>query len=243
MSRDLYEAEGRRPEEICCMVSPFSVETRQFDASVEEARLVDELNRMSMKERLKIEEEVHGVADKFNEDPVAMDRLLEAMEAQIRKNKKKSAYERAVFLSPTRVKDRKFWMMFIRAESYDPVQAAQRFVRYFEVKLELFGLDRLVKDITFDDLDDEPQAVIASGRLWYQREKDRSGRGIIVSNMNSDVGPTSAFSLVSKPHIRQAQTPYQTIQAISPSSYRPLTISNFIDLLCIPSRCKRFGIP
>jgi hypothetical protein len=184
-------------EEICCMTNPFRMEKRKFDTSLEESLLVEQLNKMSMQERLKIEEEVHGVADRIYEDPTEMAKLLERMDRELRKIKKKQAYDKATFLSPAHVKDPKLLMRFIRSERYDPVKAAIRMIKYFELKLELFGPDRLVKDITFEDLDSEAQAVIASGRIWFTRHKDRSGRGVCISNLNSEVRATSTFSLVS----------------------------------------------
>ena len=48
----------------------------------------------------------------------------------------------------------KLLMSFLRAVEGQPKQAAKRLARHFETKLDLFGRDKLVKDIEISDLDE-----------------------------------------------------------------------------------------
>jgi len=53
------------------------------------------------------------------------------------------------------VRDPNKRIMFPRAENYDPVKAAERMLRYFEKKKNLFGAEKLVKKITLEDLSED----------------------------------------------------------------------------------------
>ena len=60
-----------------------------------------------------------------------------------------------------------------------------------------FGQDRLTKDITLDDLDEEDIDLLRSGLFHIQNEKDRSGR-FIVYLFNHMLGNCTAKALVSE---------------------------------------------
>ena len=140
-----------------------------------------ELNELSIQERKRALEDVHGVGESVKETPDLVKESLERFQVEIMKIKTKSAYEKAVFMSPSFVKDTDFQLMFLRADFFDPKKAAKRMVNYFSHKLRLFGLDRLVKPITLDDLDEDDLRDMLSGSLQVLPHKDRSGRTIVVS--------------------------------------------------------------
>ena len=68
--------------------------------------------------------------------------------------------------------------MFLRAENYNPYNAASRMVRFFDEKCELFGADKLTKDITLDDLDPDDIAALENGFFQLLPEKDCAGRKV-----------------------------------------------------------------
>ena len=116
--------------------------------------LARELNQLSIEERSKALEEVHGIPQILNEDPEELEKQFEIMEKELTENiKDKKAYDRALFLSPKYVKDRSFRLLFLRAELLDGKKAAIKMVNHFQYKLELFGVEKLVKDIELEDLD------------------------------------------------------------------------------------------
>mmetsp|Transcript_54196 Transcript_54196/g.131503 ORF Transcript_54196/g.131503 Transcript_54196/m.131503 type:complete len:665 (+) Transcript_54196:211-2205(+) len=89
----------------------------------------------------------------------------------------KAAYEMAVRMSPSYVNDRKFRLMFLRAERMDVVAAAKRFCFFFQIKLELFGPDLLGRErITQDDLCDETLDLIDNGSVQILPLRDVAGR-------------------------------------------------------------------
>ena len=118
--------------------------------------LASELNSLSIDERTKVLEEVHGVLVPVIETPEMITEKLQLLDKEINKirgSKKKSAYDIAMFMNPSYVTNRSFRLMFLRSTTnYNPTLAAQKLVKHFEYKLELFGINKLTKNITQQDL-------------------------------------------------------------------------------------------
>lgn len=155
---------------------------RDFHQKTEgDVLLVRELNQLSMEERNRALEDVHGVGEIVKETPELVEESLELLETEINKVRSRTAYEKAAFMSPSYPKDRDFRLMFLRADFFNPKKAAKRLVSYFDHKLRLFGINKLVKPITLDDLDEEDLRDLHSGSLQVLPQKDRAGRTIIIS--------------------------------------------------------------
>ena len=143
--------------------------------------LVQEWNQLSLQERELVQGEVHGVASGFSveETPELIQERMEQMDEEINKIRKKSAYDKAVFLNPSYVKDPDFRIMFLRCENFQPREAAHRIVRFFECRLDFFGPDRFANRLGFLDLDKDDQEYIKSGPIQLLSQKDRSGRAVL----------------------------------------------------------------
>lgn len=76
-----------------------------------------------------------------------------------------------------KVYDKDFRLLFLRSEFFNAKGAALRFVKHFEMKLRLFGREKLGKDILYSDLDGSSQNFAISGPRWL-RHRDRSGRAL-----------------------------------------------------------------
>jgi hypothetical protein len=146
-----------------------------------DALIAREMNQLSMEERNTIYSDIHGVADIVKEAPGFINFQLLQLETELSKIKTKTAYDLAKSLSADYVNDPKFRLMFLRASSFDVNAAAAQMARFFDEKLELFGAEKLTKDIEWSDLDDDDIEVVETG--WFQvlPEKDRSGRIIACS--------------------------------------------------------------
>eukprot|EP00980_Cylindrotheca_fusiformis_P009966 scaffold2202_cov87-Cylindrotheca_fusiformis.AAC.2 len=143
--------------------------------------IADELGKLSLREREKAYEDVHGISNPVEETPDLVESSLHDMEAELARIAKKPAYDIASQLSPTFVSDRKFRLGFLRAEMFDVHKAAVRMTKYFELKLELFGKDKLAKIIEWDDLESPTQKAVARGSLSILPSRDALGRAVIVS--------------------------------------------------------------
>jgi hypothetical protein len=140
--------------------------------------IAQELTRISIREREAVYEEIHGVAGLSTESPEKLEEITANLEEELQKIKKKSAYDRALFLSPRHVNDPSFRLKFLRSTRFDPKQAAAKIAAFFESKLELFGEDKLVKRITLEDLDETSLAELASGSHHFLPTRDRSNRAL-----------------------------------------------------------------
>ncbi|MHA7865834.1 hypothetical protein, partial [Flagellimonas marinaquae] len=142
-----------------------------------DSMLADDLNKLSLKERQSILEELHGVPDIVEETPQFCKSTLDALRLELTRTRSKRGYDRALFLSPRYVESTDFLMMFLRADSFNAMAAARRLVAHFDSKLDLFGLEKLVKDITQEDLSEDDLEALYSGSSQVLPEmKDRAGR-------------------------------------------------------------------
>lgn len=139
--------------------------------------MTEGFDKLSVEEREQALAELHGVVDNLKESPELVESSLGQLETEISKIKdRRSAYDRAMFLSPQYVSNRDFRLMFLRCERYNAQKAAVRLIKHFETKLELFGLDRLGRDVRFDDLDEDAATMYMTGSQWFTKHYDRSGR-------------------------------------------------------------------
>jgi hypothetical protein len=145
-----------------------------------DALLAEELNQLSMNEREKISEEIHGVRRVVEETPELLAESLAALVQELISIPSKPAYELAEQLSNQYVTDLKFRLMFLRAEDFDARKAASRLVSFLSLKLELFGAEKLVRPIFLSDLDKEDMATLKSGIVQLLPARDRAGRAVII---------------------------------------------------------------
>jgi hypothetical protein len=139
-----------------------------------------ELNKLSIKERDEVLQDVHGVSDVMSEDPTFVRQFLKDLDLELAKipDADKAGYLQAKQQNPEYVRDEEFLLMFLRADSFDVRNAATRLLSFFQAKLELFGPDKLGKDITLDDLSQDDIECLESGYCQVLPGRDRAGRAI-----------------------------------------------------------------
>ena len=145
-----------------------------------ESMLAKEMSEMNLDEREKINEEIHCLPDEFDEsDPQVVQEHLESLERELKRNKDKPSYRLAVLMNESYVTNPEFRLQFLRADRFNASAAAKRMARFFEKKLEIFGQDRLVRDITQEDLSEEDLDVLRCGRYTVLPKPDRAGRPVL----------------------------------------------------------------
>jgi hypothetical protein len=147
--------------------------------------IADALNRLSVEDREKVFHGIHGISNEIEESPEFVATKLEEMEEALVKIKETgklptAAFELAEDLSPQFVKDRKFRSLFLRTDDFDAKLAAERMVHYFDFKFSMFGGEKLCKNITYEDLDEDDVDALQKGFLQWLPERDRAGRPIAV---------------------------------------------------------------
>jgi hypothetical protein len=145
-----------------------------------DALLAKDLNELTIQERQVVLEEVHGVAEVLDETPAMIATSLAQLDIAIARIRKRSAYDRALFLAPKHVRNEKFRLMFLRADYFNAYKAAHRMICYFEYKQELWGDEKLGKTITLQDLEEEDIESLRAGAMHTAKVKDSSGRTILL---------------------------------------------------------------
>ena len=121
-----------------------------------------------------------------------------------------SKYERAMFLAPHVFDTEEFKLRFLRSTEplHDSKQAAKKIVDYFHYKELLWGPERLVEGITYEDLTDDEKHVIESGCIQLQPNiRDKHGRPVaFFTETQTQCHFKSWKTLVSKKNIQAHST-------------------------------------
>ena len=84
-----------------------------------------------------------------------------------------------------------FHLMFLRCCRFHIEPTISLIIQYFKTKLYLFGMSKLTKRITLEDLSDEDKQSLASGGIQVLPHRDRAGRLIIFSRYRNWIYPNS----------------------------------------------------
>jgi hypothetical protein len=159
---------------------PLANESENLEELELDSILAQELNRMNLKQRELLYEEIHGVDEIVHETPHFLNEKLVAFEYAIRCISQKPAYELAAEISPQFVSDLRFRLMFLRVEdAFDANKAAMRCVNYMEEKHSLFGTEPLTRRLFLSDLSENDMVCLKSGALQVLPQRDRAGRPLM----------------------------------------------------------------
>ena len=156
-------------------------ENSQADFDVSLAR---EMNRLSIEERERRFEEIHGVFRNIEETPDLIREKVYALGSFIDSSSiPKPAYNAACEMDRDYVESDKFRLMFLRAELFDVEKAAKRLLMFLEKKMQYFGNDALVRPLTLKDLSESDQRTLEAGSVQVLPYRDRSGRVVFLDGM------------------------------------------------------------
>jgi len=141
--------------------------------------LSEAFNELTFEERQRQQEVLHGVDDNIAVEATCINSALQELDNHLLRIKRGSAYEIAERMDPEYVSARAFRVMFLRGNEYNAKKSASQMLRFFEMKQKLFGVEKLVKDITLEDLDEDDRASLNTGWL-HLHGKDRSGRVVYI---------------------------------------------------------------
>mmetsp|Transcript_37432 Transcript_37432/g.90844 ORF Transcript_37432/g.90844 Transcript_37432/m.90844 type:complete len:405 (+) Transcript_37432:141-1355(+) len=143
--------------------------------------LTRELNNLEPTGQQEVTQDIYGIdvpnakAYFEQEDFDALQTEIDAIE----EGEGKDAYLQAEQMSRDFVHNPKFRILFLRAALGHYKKAAKRLVRHFKTKLDLFGQDKLVKEITLEDLNEDDMESLRSGGFQVLPKPDRAGRSIL----------------------------------------------------------------
>eukprot|EP00980_Cylindrotheca_fusiformis_P027555 scaffold21162_cov83-Cylindrotheca_fusiformis.AAC.1 len=165
-----------------------SIPPHAMDSEYIDSIIARQLASLSVQEREKAYMDVHGVSEEVVETPQMIEEGLENLDRELKQLSQKAAYDKATEMNAAYTANPDFRLAFLRSELFDIQKAAQRLVRHFHLKLDLFGEDRLVSDITQDDLSRNDILALYSGHSQVLNSKDRAGR-LIILNVTSSAEP------------------------------------------------------
>ena len=86
----------------------------------------------------------------------------------------RESFDLAMKLNPEYVNSKDFRLMFLRADQFNASRAARRMAEHFDFKLELFGVNKLGRPITFQDLNDDDRVCLMTGFIQFLGHKDNN---------------------------------------------------------------------
>ena len=179
--------------------SPNSTMTTYNPTEATDKFLSAELKRLTIHEREKATEDIHGISAVIEETPEFVKEKIDSFDEEVMKLRRRharistsnftTAYEKALFLNPQLVsQDVDFKLMFLRGDSFDVEKAANRYMLHFTTKLQLFGWNKFAKQsITLDDLNEEEHEILARGGIQPLPLKDRAGRRVMLVFPKHDI--------------------------------------------------------
>jgi hypothetical protein len=175
-----YEDDDHHP--ITASILSGKIPQEATNAEYIDSVIAKQMSLLSVKDRERAYMDVHGVSDLVEETPEMVEGGLVQLESEILLLKDRAAYDLAESMDPSYIRNRDFRLAFLRTELFDSQQAALRLIRHFQLKLDLFGRNRLAMDITQDDLDQDDMDVLYSGYGRSLSTTDRAGRiiGLVV---------------------------------------------------------------
>jgi len=140
--------------------------------------LAAELYKLSVQERAKAMDDIHCLGEELKETPEMVEKLLEEFD-QIVRQVKTPFYEMAVIQNREYVEDPSFRLRFLRCNMHNVHLSVRQMMDYLKYKATYFGEDKVAREITLDDFNDEDMELLMAGLYHIQKETDRSGRVVV----------------------------------------------------------------
>jgi hypothetical protein len=180
-SRTDVRSLNSKGDALLCLVPP------RCAFSDEEGYARREFSELAGRDQEQVMKDVYGMEEMVDENPTLVKECLFQLEQELTEyaGNDKIALELARKEHTSFFEDEKFRLKFLRTDNYNPKRAARRIVRHLEIKLDLFGPDKLGKKITLEDLSEDDMESLLSGAAQFLPTKDRGGRLVFWSRMKN----------------------------------------------------------
>ena len=159
-------------------IPSFGQKKRRKIQTVEQV-LAEDLKKLSIMEREKVFESIHGIGSEIKETPAMIEEALSTFDRLLREtpSESKEDYLEAERQNADYVQSNTFRIRWIRACSYNIPKATNNFRLYFKEKRVLFGSEALARDVRLSqDFDETDLKCLRSGQMTLLPEKDSAGR-------------------------------------------------------------------
>ena len=188
-----------------CFCNPFAPSEIQENQSIEEVeRIISEgLMGISLKEREEAIQEVHGVVEQNKEDQDILSSCYNEIEFYLSQRKESSKALQLALDYNEGSYVRSLYLKFLRCDGFNAEKAANRLVKHFELKRELFGNGCLGRDVILNDLDKDDMQCLKVGAYQLLPCRDCAGRAVFACCFYAQeykkpinlVGPSHQFNL------------------------------------------------
>jgi hypothetical protein len=114
------------------------------------------------------------------ENPERIETAMQVMQETIDvKITTRKAYDKALENGSKYIHDREFRLKFLRANDFDAVKAAWKFVKYLDILHKYYGVDALMRPLYFSDLNGPELDLLRAGHMQLLKSRDRSGRRVL----------------------------------------------------------------
>ena len=165
------------PSSLFDVPSPFSDACRIWINPSEE-RTMRELQELPTEEREKVWADLSG--DDFDSEQRDTSIIRQEEEEQLAQlNEELKKVEMSLPSIPAvkkYISQRSFRLMFLRPNEGNSAAAAKQIVKYLQLKEDLFGSQKLAKDIELEDLNEQDMAALSCGALQWLPQRDRGQR-------------------------------------------------------------------
>jgi len=158
--------------------SQMSYAEAQQEMKTSEDFLASEISKLSVQERSKALEDLHCVGEDLTETPELIETSLFEIDL-ILEERNDPIYEIAKRQNRAYVENPTFRLRFLRANHHDPEKAADQLIDFLSHKERYFGQDKLARDITLNDLNEDEMNLLTSGMWHIQDGTDKSGRMVV----------------------------------------------------------------
>ncbi|CAJ1934735.1 unnamed protein product [Cylindrotheca closterium] len=128
-----------------------------------EDMLMDGMKHLSFDQIQHEQELLHGVADHVDLDDNKINELFLELASHLNRMKKGTAYETAEKQDQSYVSNRELQLAFLRACHFEPRASAEKLIKFFTYKQDLFGESSLVRAITAQDLNQDDLSCLLEG--------------------------------------------------------------------------------
>ena len=148
--------------------------------------LAEGLTKISILDREKVYHDIHGIPpppaanDDIEETPERLEQKLAQLETELSRIRNKEAYNAAKNMDQDYVENRDFRLLFLRADRFNAKKAALRMARHFQAKSDLFGRDKIARDIVQSDLEKEDLECLYAGYEQFLPARDCAGRVVFI---------------------------------------------------------------
>mmetsp|Transcript_26854 Transcript_26854/g.65263 ORF Transcript_26854/g.65263 Transcript_26854/m.65263 type:complete len:192 (-) Transcript_26854:1309-1884(-) len=142
--------------------------------------------------------DLYCMGDDIDESPALFEKSLAQFEQALQQGNF-PMYETAVAQNRAYVEDPSFRLKFLRANLYNVTTSVNQMVDFLNQKAMYFGVDKVARDITLDDLSSEELDLMLSGRYHIQDGTDTDGR-VILYSFSATVDNCQDVSMVVRSH-------------------------------------------